>query len=656
MSASVPSQPAFLLILAALASAVDTSSAFGSISSRTAFSSNGNVNDIRRARSRVVLHGARLNSVTAVKKKRTKNNNNKSSSDGDEDDDQSTLTSPGLPPALFLEGLTCSHDSGTVYQLNDVSYILPRTSKVGLVGRNGCGKSTLMKILAETCCPDYVAPAEDEAVVYTGNVEVPKDVRVAFVEQEPPSPSDVTVGDALLGVTSADQLSSSNKASGSVYEAVRRYTEVCNALEFNEDKFNAASAEMDAKDGWAVLTKADEIATRLRVDHIKDSPLSKLSGGERKRVALGAALVQTPDVLLLDEPTNHLDFEAIRLLSDLIAGEKKMTLLCITHDRSFLNEVCDRMLELDGGSLYGYEGNYAKFLEGKDARLANEDKAFSSTKKKFQAELAWMRKQPSGRQSKSKARQEAFFKLEKMAKPKRVDPKLTLTNDDRRLGNSVLKMDNVSLKFGDRVMLDDFSYDFNAGDTIGIVGANGVGKSTFLKMLTGQQPVDSGIVTPGLTVSFGVYDQMGITLDDDQRVMDFVKQRVLARDGSTMAEAPSEVMKLLKEFQFPKERWNERIMKLSGGEKRRLQLLSVLTQRPNFLILDEPTNDVDLDTLAALEGYLAEFNGVLVIVSHDRFFVDKVTQHLFVFEGDGVVKDYLGSLSDYAECLVEEKR
>jgi ATP-binding cassette subfamily F protein uup len=277
-------------------------------------------------------------------------------------------------------------------------------------------------------------------------------------------------------------------------------------------------------------------------------------------------------------------------LSDLILDEKKMTVLCITHDRAFLNEVCDRIIELDNGDLYGYEGNYADYLEGKEARLANEDALMSSTNKKLSRELAWMRKQPSGRQSKSKARQEAFYKLQKMAKPRRVDPSLTLTNDDRRLGGNVLKMENVSLKFGDRVMLDDFSYNFNAGDTLGIVGANGVGKSTFLKMLCGQQAPDSGIVEPGETVVFGVYDQMGIDLDEGQRVMDFVKQRVLARDGSTMAEAPSEVMKLLKQFQFPKERWNEMILKLSGGERRRLQLLSVLTQRPNFLILDEPVS------------------------------------------------------------------
>lgn len=592
----------------------------------------------------------RLNSVTSVKKRKKLTT---FTADGEEGGGGNTKTP--LPPALSFEGLTCSHDSGTVYQLKDVSYILPRTRKIGLVGRNGCGKSTLMSILAETCCNDSKnAQYDREPIVYTGSVECPRDVTVAFVEQEPLSPSDVTVADALLGVkgkgSDGDELTTN---SDSVYQIVRNYGQVCNAPEFDADAFEKVSAAMDTADGWDVLTKADEIATRMGLDDIKDQSLSKLSGGERKRVALGAALVQSPDVLLLDEPTNHLDLEAIRLLSDVISNEQKMTVLCITHDRSFLNEVCDRIIELDDGKIYGYEGDYTDFLEGKEARLANEDALMSSRKKKLSRELAWMRKQPSGRQSKSKARQAAFYKLEKMAKPKRKDSKLELTNDDRRLGNNILKMENVSLKFGDRTMLDDFSYDFNSGDTIGIVGGNGVGKTTFLNMLVGKQDPDTGNITPGETVSFGVYDQMGIVLDGDERVMDFVKQRVLARDGSTMAEAPSEVTNLLKQFQFQKERWNERISRLSGGERRRLQLLSVLTQRPNFLILDEPTNDVDLDTLAAIEDYLAEFNGVLVIVSHDRYFVDKVTEHLFVFEGDGVVKDYLGSLTDYAECLVE---
>lgn len=490
----------------------------------------------------------RLNSVTAVKKKK------KPTSIYDEDDNEAeakTTIPTGLPPALLMEGLTCSHDSGTVYQLKDVSYILPRTRKIGLVGRNGCGKSTLMQILAETCCHDYDPTTtgqnnDKEPIVYSGTVECPRDITVAFVEQEPLSPTDVTVADALLGIKSnpsheaSTSSSSNNKLSNSksVYQIVRNYGKVCNAVEFDEKAFTKASTDMDTSDGWDVLTKADEIATRLQLDPLKEQMLSQLSGGERKRVAIGAALVQSPDVLLLDEPTNHLDLKAIRLLSDIIADERKLTVLCITHDRSFLNEICDRIIELDDGALYGYDGDYADFLEGKAARLANADKVMSSAKKRFSRELAWMRKQPSGRQSKSKARQEAYYKLEKMTKPKRTTAKLVLENDDRRLGTNILKMENVSLKFGERVMLDDFSYDFNAGDTIGIVGGNGVGKSTFLKMVAGSLEADSGTITPGETVVFGVYDQMGIPLDDNQNVMDFVKQRVLARDGSTMAEAP----------------------------------------------------------------------------------------------------------------------
>jgi len=414
---------------------------------------------------------------------------------------------------------------------------------------------------------------------------------------------------------------------------------------------------MDSLDGWSVLTKSDEVATRLRVKELENSPLNTLSGGERKRVALASALVQEPDVLLLDEPTNHLDLSAIRYLSNLLGDRPKITLLTVTHDRSFLEDVCDTILELDRGSLYSYQGNYANFLEKKAERLANEDAAINAAKNKYSAELKWMRKQPQGRQTKQKARQDAFYTLETSTKPRLLDPNLDLGGEDggqRRLGNNVLKLKNVSLKFGDdKVILDDFSYNFNKGDKIGIVGANGVGKSSFTNILTGIQAVDSGSVELGDTVIFGIYDQMGIKIDPSKRVLDFMKERVEARDGSAMAEAPQEAMKLLKQFQFERTRWNERVSQLSGGERRRLQLMAVLTKRPNFLVLDEPTNDIDLDTMHALESYLEAYNGVLVVVSHDKFFTDKVTDHLFVFEGDGVVKDYAGTLTDYAECLVE---
>eukprot|EP00571_Detonula_confervacea_P016763 CAMPEP_0172297508 /NCGR_PEP_ID=MMETSP1058-20130122/497_1 /TAXON_ID=83371 /ORGANISM="Detonula confervacea, Strain CCMP 353" /LENGTH=747 /DNA_ID=CAMNT_0013006667 /DNA_START=21 /DNA_END=2264 /DNA_ORIENTATION=+ len=565
------------------------------------------------------------------------------------------------PPAITARDLTCTFDGGDNYQLNSANYILPRGGRVGLVGRNGCGKSTFLRILAEACeGVDNAKARENEIVAYTGEVECPRDVKVAFVEQEPPSPSDVTVSDALLGVTQTNQSASRSGASNSgnkVYEIVRRYRLASLHAATDPDAFSNAAAAMDSNDGWAVLTKAEEVSTRLRVRHLEDQPLSSLSGGERKRVALAAALVTKPDVLILDEPTNHLDLAAIRWMSDLINKEKKMTVLTVTHDRAFLEEVCDTILELDRGQFYTYAGTYSTYLQGKEERWAVEDQNFKAAKKQYKRELAWMRKQPQGRQTKQQARQDAFYKLEKSTKPRVKDPTLELSDEgQRRLGGNILKLRDVSLSFGDKKILSDFSYDFNKGDKIGIVGRNGVGKSTFIQLLTEEIKADTGKVEQGDTVVFGTYDQMGIPfLDENQSVLDFMKQRVESSSGASMSEAPSEAMKMLRDFQFPKQRWSERVCMLSGGERRRLQLMSVLTKRPNFLILDEPTNDIDLDTLRALEDYLEDFKGVLVIVSHDRSFTDKVTNHLFVFEGDGVVKDYLGSLSDYAECLVEQE-
>lgn len=377
-----------------------------------------------------------------------------------------------------------------------------------------------------------------------------------------------------------------------------------------------------------------------------------------------------------------MDLAAIRWLSDLIREKKKMTLLTVTHDRAFLGDVCSSILELDRGTFYTYEGDYATYLQGKEERLANEDKAYAEAKAMYKKELDWMRRQPQARQTKQKAREQSFYKLEKSTKPRVKDPTLELSSEgQRRLGGNILKMRNVSLSFGEKKILQDFSYDFNKGDRIGIVGRNGVGKSSFIRSLTGDQSIDSGTIELGETVVFGVYDQMGIPfLDEEQSCLDFVKERVEAGSGKTMGEVPQEAMKMLKQFQFPRNRWPERVSMLSGGERRRLQLLSVLAKRPNFLILDEPTNDVvsihlmqrviyfaqhlyshyslslqDLDSLRALESYLEDFKGVLVTVSHDRSFTDTVTNHLFVFEGNGIVKDYLGSLSDYAECLIEQE-
>jgi ATP-binding cassette subfamily F protein uup len=358
---------------------------------------------------------------------------------------ETTTTAP-LAPAISIEGLSCTHNGGETWQLKDVSYILPRGAKVALIGRNGTGKSSFLKILAE-CCRDTdsnTAEYDDTNYRYTGNVLRSKDVRVSIVEQEPPMPSDVTVADAILGIRNAKTASSSSSSSSStnVFDIVRRYRHAAKNADMDPDEFTAASAAMDARDGgWAVLTKADEIATKLRVYHLQDQLLSKLSGGERKRVALCAALIEEPDVLLLDEPTNFLSLAGVQWLSELLQTDKKLTILMVTHDRAFLEEVGDRILELDNGSVYEHEGSYTSFLEAKEERLALQDQALQATKGKYKQELEWMRRQPQARQSKSKARIDAFYKLEKATKPRPLDANLMLdASEQRRIGGKIVSV------------------------------------------------------------------------------------------------------------------------------------------------------------------------------------------------------------------------
>jgi len=398
--------------------------------------------------------------------------------------------------------------------------------------------------------------ADDDGLKYTGKIEQSRDCRISYVEQEPPILSDVTVEDSLLGLTSSTLDSGRSK----MLNIVQRYRLAVKNADKNPDLYAKASIDMDSIGAWGILTRADDIATRLRVKHLENLTLDKLSGGERKRVALAAALVQDPDVLLLDEPTNHLDLGAIRWLSDYVKEQKKLTMLVVTHDRMFLEEVCENIVELDRGSIYVYPGSYEVYLDAKAARLALEDASVQNAKTKYRRELDWMRRQPKAREAKQKARIQAFYKLETSTKPRSREATLDLSNDgQQRLGNNILRMKNVSLKFGDRVILDDFSYDFNKGDRIGLVGKNGVGKSSFVRVLTGEQSIEQGTIEVGETVVFGSYNQMGIQWDDDEmRVFDFVKQKVESRNGSTLAESPQEAMKLLNQFQFERPRWNER--------------------------------------------------------------------------------------------------
>jgi ATP-binding cassette subfamily F protein uup len=503
------------------------------------------------------------------------------------------------PPVLTVENLSCTHDGGETYQLQDVSYNLQRGRKVALIGRNGTGKSTFLKILHESYLNSVSSSSQQQQLAaakyreetnykYTGNVQIPKTVRVSMVDQEPPMPSDVTVGDAILGITKTltTPASTTGVKNGSLMDVVRNYRIASRIAQDNPEVFVQASADMDAMGGsWDVLTKAEEIASKLKIYHLQDKPLSSLSGGERKRVALAAALIEEPDVLLLDEPTNFLSLAGVDWLAELLTSKSNpnLTILMVTHDRAFLEEVCDCIVELDRGSLYEHQGTYSSYLEAKEERLALEDAAVANAKSKYRVEIEWMRRQPQARESKSKARIDAFYKLEKATKPRPRDPNLNLVETaggSRRIGTKILSMSSVGLQFGDRVMLDDFSYDFCFGDRICLAGANGVGKTTFTKLLTGELEPDSGYIDVGETVVMGVYDQLGLKFDaraESQTVMEFVIDQVQSHDATSMAETPDEARKLLRQFEFPRRRWNEPISVLSGGERRRLQLLSVLT-------------------------------------------------------------------------------
>ncbi|KAL7580256.1 hypothetical protein ACA910_012993 [Epithemia clementina (nom. ined.)] len=559
------------------------------------------------------------------------------------------------PAAIQVENLSCSHNGGETWQLKEVSYVLPQGARVALVGRNGAGKSTFLRILATAVSVDQRSAAIN--FKYDGRITAPRQLRIAYVEQEPAYQSDLTVEDALLGLGSRPSTDIGREQPQNVFAAVRQYRHAARQADEFPDVFAQASASMEQFNGWDVLTRAEEVATKLRVHHLYDQRLSNLSGGERKRVALATALVQEPDVLLLDEPTNFLSLAGVQWLSDLLLKRTtKLTILMVTHDRAFLDQVCDRILELDNGNMYEYVGSYADYLSAKAERLQRDEAALQAAKNKFKVELDWMRRQPQARETKQKARIDAFYRLQTATRPKPLDPSLTLSAETRRLGGKILSMRNVNLKFGDRVMLRDFSYDFLAGDRICLAGANGVGKTTFVKVVSGEIPFDSGTIDMGETIVMGLYDQKGVEVNDrDQTVLEFVLEAVQSRDEdlASAAKAPDEARKLLRQFEFPKQRWNERVSVLSGGERRRLQMLQVFSVRPNFLIMDEPSVDCDLDTLTALEQYLQEFKGVLLVVSHDRSFADKVADHLFIFEGDGEVKDFAGTLSEYASTLID---
>lgn len=513
---------------------------------------------------------------------------------------------------------------------SDVTFGIERGQKVGIIAPNGSGKSTLLRILL----------GQEDAD--SGSVTYERDIRRAYLPQLPDLPEGGTILEACF-----------NR-----FDPVAQLTlQWEQAVEAGDSlAMERLLPEMEAQGGWSYEQRAKEILGALGLqDHHR--PITRLSGGERKRIALASTLISQPDLLFLDEPTNHLDLKSIEWLEGYLA-RSTMGLLLITHDRYFLDRVCNEILELDAGQAYRYRGNYDYYLAKRQERHEAEDQARSRALNLYRRELEWMRRQPQARGTKAQYRIDAFHELEKKTQARQRTERVDLGQaQSNYIGNKIFEAEHVSKRFGEKVILDDFSYTFARHDKVGIIGENGVGKTTFLRMLLGEVAPDTGHFDIGTTVRFGYYSQTAPDFDPQKRVIDIVQDIaddfVLPQGSSVERISASQI---LTRFLFPPERQYTPVEKLSGGELRRLYLCTILVTSPNFLILDEPTNDLDILTLQALEEYLADFAGCVLIVSHDRFFMDKVAQHLFSFEGEGRVRDFPGSYTRYREVREEEER
>jgi len=535
---------------------------------------------------------------------------------------------------VSVEGLSKSYGIQPLF--SNITFNIEEGDKIALVARNGSGKSTLLKILSGKEISDE------------GKVWINKDVDVALFEQEPHFDETKNVLDNIF------------QHNHPVINAIKQYELLVdeeNEQEPDEQLLSHAITQMDELNAWDFDSKVKQILGKLNIHHLQQ-PVATLSGGQRKRVALARTLIDIGFehkhvLLIMDEPTNHLDVEMVEWLEHYLTKER-ITLLLVTHDRYFLDAVCTEIWELDGSNLYTYKGDYQNYLEKKTARIESELASIDKAKNTYRKELEWMRKQPKARTTKSKSRQDNFYEVEAKAKQKLEDQQVQLSMKMNRLGGKVVEMKKVYKSFGDKKILSGFDYTFKKGERVGIVGQNGAGKSTFTDILQGIQQPDSGKINIGDTIVFGNYSQQGLEIKEDVRVIEYVKNIAenfpLANGGSLSAA------QFLQLFLFDPDKQYTYISKLSGGEKRRLHLLSILFRNPNFLILDEPTNDLDLPTLGVLENFLSEFPGCLLIVSHDRYFMDRLVDHLFVFEGNGEVRDFPGNYSLYREYqLAKEK-
>jgi ATP-binding cassette subfamily F protein uup len=525
----------------------------------------------------------------------------------------------------YLNGENLYKDLGERILFKDLDISINKGDKIALVANNGSGKSSLLKILAQVEEPD------------DGIVRLRKGVRSAYLSQEPNFDESLTIQELI------------DESSTHIMATIRSYEAALDAqtADYNKDTqrvFQNTSEAMDRMDAWDFERKLKELLTRFGiVDY--ELPIASLSGGQKKRLAISLALLQNPDLLLLDEPTNHLDLEMIEWLEQYL-NRSTISILMVSHDRYFLDAVCNRIIELKDQSLQNYSGNYAYFLEKKAEMEAAQAAEIGKAQKLMKTELEWMRRSPAARTTKSKSRQQAFYKTEAKAKSGKHEQELDLAVKMNRIGGKILELKKVYKSYGEKTILKGFDYTFKKGERIGIVGKNGCGKSTMLNMIMNLEAPDSGKINRGDTIVFGYYSQEGMkNLKPGKRVIEVLKD---VADVITLADGSKVTAnQLLNLFLFPPQMQNQFVAKLSGGEKRRLYLLTVLIKNPNFLILDEPTNDLDILTLNKLEGFLAEFAGCILLVSHDRYFLDRLVDHLFVFEGDGKIKDYNGSYSEY---------
>jgi ATP-binding cassette subfamily F protein uup len=526
---------------------------------------------------------------------------------------------------LAVENLTKSFGEKLLFE--NISFGIESGQKIGLIAKNGAGKSSLIKIIT----------GEEDAD--SGNVTKGNNVKISYLSQNPEMKDSDSILDYLFD------------SENELIQLIHDYEDITTANFADRKKLDEVVARMDELQAWGFESGIKEILSRFSITDLQQ-PIAELSGGMRKKVALAKALVENVDLIILDEPTNHLDVSMIEWLENYLSRQN-LSLFVVTHDRYFLDNICNEIYELENQTIYKYKGNYSYFLEKKAERLANDQSNLEKAQSLFYRELEWMRRQPQARATKAKAREDSFYTLQEKVSARQDGPLKDFDIQMQRLGGKILELNNVHKSFGEQKILDDFTYTFKRGDRIGIIGKNGTGKSTLLRIIMGEERPDRGKIVTGKTVEFGYFQQEGLPIKGDKRIIEIIKdiaEEVEMKKGSM---SPAQ---FLTYFNFNTNVHYNYFSKLSGGEKRKLYLLTTLLKNPNFLILDEPTNDLDIETLNKLEEFLHNFGGCLMVVSHDRYFMDHMVDHIFAFEGDGKIKDYYGNYSEYHQIRKTEEQ